>query len=139
VKITKVSYGRTIEVGGPFGRRPVEKVWFGWELELEERHYNFGGNDTVEEAIAKLHEMADEQEKVERTEFYKRARDREHENEATRRLIRKPLLFVLRHKDLFLQKDQTWGPRETADLHTAAGVAHWTMKLDLTDYTLEPA
>lgn len=61
MKITKVSYGRTIEVGGPFGRHPVEKVWFGWDVEIDPEL------ESEQEATSRLRGMADEREKDERT------------------------------------------------------------------------
>ncbi len=66
MKIVKVSYGRTIEVG-KFGHgRPYGKVWFGWEAECEE-----GEEDRT---MNTLGQQADAQEKIERKEFDERNR-----------------------------------------------------------------
>lgn len=68
MKFKTMSYGRTIEVGGPFGRgRAMGKVWFGWEVELEE-----GDDEATVEAILKA--KADEREVKERKEHDERAR-----------------------------------------------------------------
>lgn len=60
MKTKTVSYGRTIEVGGPFGRhgRPVEKVWFGWEVELEEGEDEAIVTENLQ-ALADAREMAE--------------------------------------------------------------------------------
>lgn len=63
MRITKVSYGRTIEVGGPFGSRsPMGKVWFGWEAEVE-------SFETAAEALAQLETMANKEEGAQRESF----------------------------------------------------------------------
>lgn len=69
MKMKTMSYGRTIEVGGPFGRRSVEKVWFGWEVELEE------SDDEVKVAEF-LKKQADDREALERKEYAERLHSR---------------------------------------------------------------
>ncbi len=66
MRVTKVSYGRTIEVGGPFGSRaPIGKVWFGWEAEVE-------SFETAATVLAALEALADKEEGAQRAAFEER-------------------------------------------------------------------
>lgn len=73
MKITSVKYGRSMEVGGPFGRRTIGRVWFGWEAEIEEVPGE--GRETEFEVLNKLKALADRQEKIEHLEFEKLLRE----------------------------------------------------------------
>ncbi len=63
MKITKVSYGRSITVG-TFGRTSQGKIWFGWEAEVNE--------DNADSCMGVLKDTADLQELEERREHYER-------------------------------------------------------------------
>lgn len=143
MKITKVSYGRTIEVGGPFGKRPVEKVWFGWDVELNE---DLPPHASAESVMSELHDMADEQERIEKEEY--RARKLEqHEaeklaiyNETMARMPRGR--YAIRRTGLgdepYLQhsshQEIKWGPYETAYVATSQDdAAAYAVRRGLTD------
>jgi nicotinamide mononucleotide (NMN) deamidase PncC len=59
-----VSYGRSIQVGR-FGHRgqPVGKVWFGWSEDVKK-------GETHEQVMKRLRARADEQEEIERRDYW---------------------------------------------------------------------
>ncbi len=61
MKITTVTYGRTIEVGR-FGKGRSGKVWFGWSAEVE-------ADETPEMVLRDLQIKADKQEIEEHQDF----------------------------------------------------------------------
>lgn len=146
MKITKVSYGRTIEVGGPFGRQPTEKVWFGWDAEAQ------SPLDTDESMMAKLHDMANEQERIEKEKYQQRkhgaALERALSKPAHRRdlyeyeLVRQQeqgdKTYVITQStasNLHLQRDDTWGPLTSARRFDEGGAAHtYANNLHLKDF-----
>lgn len=65
MKVKVVKYGRTIEVG-KFGKGPSGRVWFGWEVELEE------GEDAAT-ILNQLRDEANMTESMERLGFNRRA------------------------------------------------------------------
>lgn len=65
MRITEITYGRTIEVGR-FGRGRSGRVWFGFTATLET-------GDTEVSVLAALQDRADAQEVVERDMFDRKA------------------------------------------------------------------
>lgn len=66
MRITKVSYGRTIVVGEGFNQ---EKIWFGWEAEVESK-------ESADVVMAELHRMANDAERDQRDWHEGRTRER---------------------------------------------------------------